>query len=106
MMKQPRYNEQVQIAQGGVVGVGPTTSALFAVEIGDISRFKGFDQLNNYMRVCPDTHSSGETERDTGITTRRHKQLPYSFNRSSLAGETDESDIAECLPATYQKDDR
>ena len=38
-------------------------------------RFPSFDQLNDFVGFCPDTDSSGDIERDTGITTRRHKQL-------------------------------
>ena len=56
-------------------GVGQTTAMLFLLEIGDIRRFKAFDQLNDFVGFCPDTDSSGDTQRDRGITTRRHKQL-------------------------------
>ena len=73
-MKGQRYNDDVQLLTS-VSGVGTVTSALFLLEVGDVERFKGFDRLNNYIGFCPDTDSSGETQRDTGITTRRHKQL-------------------------------
>src|SRR5436190_12990081 len=56
-------------------GIGRTTAMLFLLEIGDIRRFGPFDKLNDFVGFCPDTDSSGNTERDTGITSRRHKQL-------------------------------
>ena len=56
-------------------GIGRTLAMLFLLEVGDINRFKGFDPLNDLIGFCPDTDSSGDTERDKGITTRRHKQL-------------------------------
>ena len=56
-------------------GIGRTLAMLFVLEVGDIRRFKGFDALNDLIGFCPDTDSSGDTERDRGITTRRHKQL-------------------------------
>lgn len=56
-------------------GVGRTLAMLFVLEVGDINRFKGFDPLNDLIGFCPDTDSSGDTARDRGITTRRHKQL-------------------------------
>jgi transposase len=56
-------------------GIGRTLAMLFLLEVGDIRRFKGFDSLNDLIGFCPDTDSSGDTERDRGITTRRHKQL-------------------------------
>lgn len=58
-----------------VPGVGPTTSNLFLLEIGDIKRFKGFDQLNNAVGFYPGSSSSGEKDIDTGISKRSHKQL-------------------------------
>ena len=58
-----------------VPGIGPTTAMLFLLEIGDVKRFKGFDALNDFVGFCPDTDSSGSTEHDRGITTRRHNQL-------------------------------
>jgi transposase len=56
-------------------GIGRTLAMLFVLEIGDINRFNGFDPLNDMVGFCPDTDSSGDTKRDRGITTRRHKQL-------------------------------
>jgi len=74
MMSSEKYNKQSQLLVS-IPGVGPITSALFLLEIGDIKRFSSFDRLNDFVGFCPDTDSSGETQKDTGITTRRHKQL-------------------------------
>jgi len=56
-------------------GVGRTTAMLFLLEIGDIERFKTFDQLNNFVGFYPGSKSSGEKQQDTGISNRKHKQL-------------------------------
>jgi transposase len=74
MMNSEKYNSQSKLLVS-VPGVGSIISALFLLEIGDIRRFPSFDQLNDFVGFCPDTDSSGDTEKDTGITTRRHKQL-------------------------------
>lgn len=58
-----------------VPGVGPKTSTLFLLEVGDIKRFKGFDQLNNIVGFYPGSNSSAEKDRDTGLSKRSHKQL-------------------------------
>lgn len=58
-----------------VTGVGPLTSMLFLLEVGDVRRFKSFDALNRYVGFCPDSHSSGESQRHTGLSMRRHNQL-------------------------------
>jgi transposase len=74
MMKTEKYKKQSELLVS-VPGVGSVISALFLLEVGDIRRFRCFDSLNDFVGFCPDTNSSGETDRITGITTRRHKQL-------------------------------
>jgi len=77
-----KYAAKVKLATS-VPGIGPTTAMLFLLEVGDINRFKGFDSLNDYVGLCPDTHSSGETQRALGITTRRHRQLRVALVESA-----------------------
>jgi transposase len=48
---------------------------LFLLEVGDVRRFRSFDALNRFIGFCPDAHSSGESQRHTGITLRKHNQL-------------------------------
>jgi transposase len=69
-----KYQQQATLLLS-TPGVGQTTAMLFLLEIGDSRRFAAFDQLNDFVGFCPDTDSSGDTARNTGITTRRHKQL-------------------------------
>lgn len=73
-LMQTRYNQQAKLLMTAP-GIGRTVAILWLLEIGDITRFKSFDALNDLIGFCPDTDSSGETERDRGITARRHKQL-------------------------------
>jgi transposase len=73
-LMQTRYHEKATLLMSAP-GIGRTLAMLFLLEVGDISRFKGFDPLNDLIGFCPDTDSSGDTVRDRGITTRRHKQL-------------------------------
>lgn len=58
-----------------IPGVGPLTSMLFLLEVGDVRRFATFDKLNNFIGLCPDSDSSGTTEKNTGLTCRKHNQL-------------------------------
>ena len=51
-----------------IPGVGPLTAMLFLLEVGDVTRFTSFDALNRFVGLCPDSDSSGDTERHTGIT--------------------------------------
>lgn len=66
-----------------IPGVGPLTSMLFLLEVGEIDRFKSFDGLNKFVGLCPDSDSSGDTERHTGLTTRRHRTLRSALVESA-----------------------
>jgi transposase len=58
-----------------IPGVGPLTAMLFLLEVGDVSRFTTFDGLNRFVGFCPDSHSSGENQKHTGVSLRKHNQL-------------------------------
>jgi transposase len=73
-LMQSRHNEKAKLLMTAP-GIGPTVAMLWLLEIGDIKRFSSFDALNDLVGFCPDTDSSGDIQRDTGITSRRHKQL-------------------------------
>src|SRR5207247_2056769 len=77
-LRNGKYESKVKLATS-MPGIGPTTAMLFLLEVGNVRRFKGFDALNDFVGLCPDTNSSGETARDCGITARRHKQLRSAF---------------------------
>jgi transposase len=74
LMKEVQYSDQAKLVTSAP-GIGSVNAAMFVLEVGDVRRFKGFDQLNDFVGLCPDSKSSGETNRHTGITSRRHKQL-------------------------------
>jgi transposase len=74
LMQEVEYSDQAKLVTSAP-GIGSVNAAMFVLEVGDIRRFKGFDQLNDFVGLCPDSKSSGETNRHTGITSRRHKQL-------------------------------
>lgn len=73
-MMKGKYEQRAKLLMS-TPGIGRTLAMLFLLEVGDVKRFKGFDPLNDMIGFCPDTDSSGDTERDRGITSRRHKQL-------------------------------
>ena len=58
-----------------IPGVGPLTAMLFLLEVGEVERFKSFDQLNRFVGFCPDSHSSGENVKHTGLSIRKQSQL-------------------------------
>lgn len=74
LMRSEEFRQSSELLRS-IPGVGPLTAMLFLLEVGDVRRFKSFDQLNRFVGFCPDSHSSAENERHCGITLRRHNQL-------------------------------
>jgi transposase len=60
-----------------VPGVGFITASTFYTEVMDINRFRNNDALNSFTGLAPSTHSSGDTDKDTGITPRRNRRLRH-----------------------------
>jgi len=58
-----------------VPGISTLTAMTVLTELYEISRFKNLDKLCSYVGLIPDTDSSGETDRKTGITGRRNARL-------------------------------
>ena len=81
-LSKDQYAPQMKLATS-VAGIGPTTAMLFLLEVGEVKRFKGFDALNDFVGFCPDTNSSGDTERSRGITKRRHRRLRSALVESA-----------------------
>ena len=98
MMRSECHKDQMTLLQS-IPGIGPLTAALFLLEIGDIKRFDNFDKLNRFVGLCPDSDSSGESERHTGISVRRHKSLrSHLIEAAWMAISKDPAMLAE-----YQK---
>ena len=68
------YRHNVRLLKT-VPGISTLTAMTLLTELYDISRFKNLDKLCSYIGLIPDTDSSGETERRTGITKRRNAHL-------------------------------
>jgi transposase len=74
LMWSEEYKRKSELLRS-IPGVGPLTAMLFLLEVGDVRRFKTFDQLNRFVGFCPDSDSSGDNEKHTGLSIRRHNQL-------------------------------
>ena len=67
--------KQKSITLRSIPGIGPLTAMLLLLEVNDVRRFKSFDALNRFVGLCPDSHSSGEMQKHTSISKRKHNQL-------------------------------
>jgi transposase len=68
------YRNNVRVLKT-VPGISTLTAMTLLTELYDISRFKTLDKLCSYVGLIPNTDSSGETDRKTGLTNRRNVQL-------------------------------
>lgn len=60
-----------------IPGIGPLTAAALITEVGNMNRFKSFEQFNSFIGFCPMQFSSGEMDHKGNITTRQHKRLRF-----------------------------
>ncbi|MDZ7740551.1 MAG: IS110 family transposase [Bacteroidota bacterium] len=74
LSQQDRYKTNVRLLRS-IPGIGLIFSMIILTEIGDIRRFKNNDKLAAYVGLIPNTNSSGEKEKITGITSRGNKQI-------------------------------
>lgn len=72
--KVERYRETVYLLMT-IKGIGFITALTLVFELGTMDRFKRFDELASYVGLVPGEHSSGDTERNTKITSRRNNHI-------------------------------
>jgi transposase len=58
-----------------IPGIGPTIAIGILAELGNIRRFRKFDQLASYVGLIPSIYSSGETVQVRGLTYRSKSLL-------------------------------
>lgn len=79
-----------------VPGVGFLTAIQLLTEIGDMKRFKTFDQLCFYVGLTPRTDSSGEKERAGRRTTRGNKRLRTALIECAWKAMQQDTELALC----------
>jgi len=74
LAKTERYAKTVRIYQS-TPGIGLLTAMRFALEWGDLSRFKTKARFAHFLGLCPGEHSSGETDHKGHITKQGNQQV-------------------------------
>ena len=82
LSSQARYKEKIKLLRS-IPGIGQIAALLFATEIGDINRFKTFDQLCDYIGLVPKVHGSGERQIVLGLIHRGHHKLRETLIEAS-----------------------
>jgi transposase len=82
LAQQEPYATNVQYLKS-IPGISTFTAMVLLTEIVDINRFKRLDHLAGYVGLVPGEDSSGEQERNTGISRRRNAYLRTLLIESS-----------------------
>lgn len=68
-----------------ISGINTLTAMTLITEVGDFSRFKTAGHFASYTGLCPGSHSSGLTDRSTGITKQGNKIIRRLLIESAKA---------------------
>jgi transposase len=82
LAQQEPYRTNVQYLKS-IPGISTFTAMVLLTEIVDINRFRNLDRLASYVGLVPGEDSSGEQERNTGISRRRNAYLRALLIESS-----------------------
>lgn len=74
LLSTTKYKQEMLLMRS-IPGIAIIGGMTLLTELGDINRFKRFDDLCGYVGLVPDVHGSGEKEYVKGITKRGNKSL-------------------------------
>lgn len=72
----PAYAKQIALLES-IPAIGLLTAMTFLTEIGDIHRFKNLDRLCSFCGLSPNSYSSGDHARITGISRRGNATIKH-----------------------------
>jgi transposase len=76
LAQEDRYRRRVALLLT-VSGISLVAAMTFLTEIVTLERFKNLDRLLGYIGLVPGEHSTGDTEQDTGLISRRNAALRH-----------------------------
>jgi len=86
-----------------VPGVGPITALTWALEMGDISRFRSMRQAISYCGLCSDEKSSAEKIMRTPLSKQRNKHIQRVLIEAAKLAPRQDHDLAVVYEKERQK---
>jgi transposase len=86
-----------------VPAVGPITALTWALEMGDISRFRSIKQAISYCGLCGDEKSSADKIMRTPISKQRNKHIQRVLVEAAKLGPKLDHDLASVYEKEKQK---
>jgi transposase len=83
-----------------VPGVGPITALTWALEMGDVSRFRSIKQAISYCGLCGDEKSSADKQMRTPLSKQRNKHIQRALVEAAKLAPRQDHDLA----AVYEKE--
>jgi transposase len=97
-----RYHRQVALLRT-VPGISLISSMIFLTEIVSLERFKKLDHLLCYIGLVPGEHSTGDSERDTGIIPRKNAMLRYTLIESAWIAQREDPALLQAFMTYSQR---
>src|ERR1019366_8849550 len=86
-----------------VPGVGPTTALTWALEIGDVSRFRSIRQAISYCGLCGEEKSSADKMMRTPLSKQRNKHIQRVLVEAAKLAPRQDHDLALVYETEKQK---
>jgi len=86
-----------------IPGVGPITALTWALEIGDVSRFRSIKQAISYCGLCGDEKSSAEKVMRTPISKQRNKHIQRTLVEAAKLAPSQNHELAVVYEKEKQK---
>src|ERR1017187_8175591 len=86
-----------------VPGVGPITALTWALEIGDVSRFRSIRQAISYCGLCGEEKSSGDKVMRTPLSKQRNKHIQRVLVEAAKLAPRQDHDLAQVYETEKQK---
>ena len=83
-----------------VPGVGPITALTWALEIGDVTRFRSIKQAISYCGLCGDEKSSADKQMRTPLSKQRNKHIQRALVEAAKLAPRQDHDLG----AVYEKE--
>jgi transposase len=89
-----------------VPGIGPVTALTWALEIGDVSRFRSVKQAISYCGLCGDEKSSADKVLRTPLSKQRNKHILRVLSEAAKLARKNSHELALIYEKAKQKGKR
>jgi len=89
-----------------VPGVGPITALNWALEMGDISRFRSIKQAVSYCGLCGDEHSSADKVMRMPLSKQRNKHIQHVLIEAAKLAPRQSAELALIHQKAMEKGNR